>query len=127
MRLASGSPMMLDDILTAVDLPDSEIPFTDLSGELERGGLHYIPRIGWWLSETWVAPDGAVHSSATRAHKIARIVEMFGQHGWPLHASKIEQLSGGEITERYIKLRYGTLRGRHEVRQLKRLVSELKV
>ncbi|RPI43960.1 MAG: DUF4129 domain-containing protein, partial [Betaproteobacteria bacterium] len=32
-----------------------------------------------------------------------------------------------EITERYIKLRYGTLHGRHEVRRLKRLVGELKV
>ena len=32
-----------------------------------------------------------------------------------------------EITERYIKLRYGTLRGSDEVRQLRRLVSELRI
>ncbi len=39
------------------------------------------------------------------------------------HAAK----SIREITERYIKLRYGTLHGGQEVRELKRQVSELKV
>jgi hypothetical protein len=91
----AGRPVSIGDIVSASGIVSIAPSIEHMT--MRKAGLHFIPGLGYWKAEQYIAPDGTLYWREYRSTKINALMEAFRQYGWPLHSSDIEALTNGEV------------------------------
>lgn len=101
-RIQAGDhPLHTDELLSGLDCPDSAIPYHDLADVLRRAGLYHFAGAGWWTAAHWTDKVGNVYH-ALGNERVRIIMGIMNEYGWPIHAARVSELSGGRIRRTFV-------------------------
>lgn len=101
--LLAEEPLSQQALIAITGISGPAVPWSNMKAVLSKVGIHFIPGHGYWRNAIYSDASRNVITTARDPRRLAVVVEMFQQQGWPIagkSAGERGSLSSRQIAQR---------------------------